>query len=66
MGANEIQSEYDKKLDDKIAQIKECQEKHNVDSCLKCDQTIGCTTRSEYVTAVYNSMNEGKSGGFEF
>ncbi len=58
--------EYEQKLKDATAKLKECQTKENKESCLKCDKIIGCTTRNEYVHAVYDSMSKGQSGGFEF
>jgi hypothetical protein len=57
---------YEQNLDIKEKDVKECQENHSLDSCLKCDQIIGCTLRDEYVKAVYASMNKGETGGFEF
>jgi len=68
-----MKSEEDKELDEyelKLVQmskeLKDCQKEKNVDSCLKCEKIIGCTIRNEYVHAVYDSMNKGQSGGFEF
>jgi len=43
-----------------------CQQEHNVDSCMKCEKVLGCEIRSEYVKKVYESMNRGEGGGFEF
>lgn len=53
-------------LEEKLKILKECQEKHNLNSCLKCKEILACKIRNEYVNAVYKSMNRGKSGGFEF
>jgi hypothetical protein len=57
---------YDDKLDKKLEEVQECQQNHNVETCIKCDQVIGCTLRNEYVKSVYESMNKGEGGGFEF
>ena len=55
------------KLDDKIKELKECQAKNSLDSCMKCDLFLNCSLRSEYVLATYQSMNEDmKQGGFDF
>lgn len=35
-------------------------------SCMRCPDLIGCPLRTEYVTTVYESMNKGQTGGFEF
>lgn len=53
-------------LDEHLSVIKECQQKQNVDSCLKCEHTFNCEIRDKYVKAVYESMNKGSGGGFEF
>ncbi|NPA82220.1 MAG: hypothetical protein GXO31_06385 [Epsilonproteobacteria bacterium] len=58
--------EFELRLEEKLKILKECQEKHNLNSCLKCEKVIGCEIRKEYVSAVYQSMNKGKGGGFEF
>ncbi|NPA73851.1 MAG: hypothetical protein GXO12_03995 [Epsilonproteobacteria bacterium] len=58
--------EFELKLEQKSKILKECQKEKGLDSCLKCDKIIGCETRNEYVKAVYDSMNKGQSGGFEF
>jgi len=44
----------------------ECQKNKKVQSCLKCLEIIGCEIRNEYVKRVYESMNKGQGGGFEF
>ena len=43
-----------------------CQKEHNVDSCMKCEKILGCEVRNDYVKKVYESMNKGQGGGFEF
>jgi hypothetical protein len=43
-----------------------CQKEHAVESCMKCKKIIGCEIRNEYVKKVYESMNKGEGGGFEF
>jgi len=57
---------FELELKEKLKALQECQEKHNVNSCLKCEKIIGCKLRNEYVKAVYFSMNKGNTGGFEF
>ncbi|MDR1007453.1 MAG: hypothetical protein LBL65_02660 [Campylobacteraceae bacterium] len=44
----------------------ECQKKRNLNSCFECENLIGCNNRKSYVRAVYDSMSQGESGGFEF
>ena len=58
--------QFEKKLEEQILTIYECQKKHQLDSCLKCPNLIGCEVRQAYVIAVYNSMSKGSTGGFEF
>ncbi len=58
--------QFEKKLLEEIEIIKNCQKNTSTDSCLKCEKIIGCDIRNSYVKAVYDSMNKGQSGGFEF
>ena len=46
--------------------LEECQEKHQLNSCLKCEKLLDCVIRDSYIKAVYDSMSKGKGGGFEF
>ena len=46
--------------------LQQCQIDKNIDSCSKCDKLLDCNTRDEYIKAVYDSMNKGTGGGFEF
>jgi hypothetical protein len=57
----------EEKLDAKIKELKECQSKNNLNSCMKCDLFLKCDLRKEYVLSAYQSMNEDmKQGGFDF
>ena len=62
----EIVDSFEANLEEKIKELKSCQKEKNFTSCMNCDSFISCTTRKTYVLAVYESMNKGKSGGFEF
>ncbi len=53
-------------LDTQLVTLKQCQASHNVDSCMKCPKILECETRDTYVKVVYESMNKGSGGGFEF
>ena len=53
-------------LDAEIVILKQCQIKNNVDSCMKCSQLLDCQVRDKYIKVVYESMNKGSGGGFEF
>ncbi len=57
---------YEAALQEAMKDLRECQKKKGLDSCFKCKEIIGCTTRNNYVRCVYESMNKGKGGGFEF
>jgi len=63
--SEEIDS-FKQKLEVQLKVLQECQQKENINSCLKCDKILECQTRQEYVKAVYLSMNKGDTGGFEF
>jgi len=53
-------------LDAEIVILKQCQIKNGVDSCMKCSKLLECEIRDNYVKVVYESMNKGSGGGFEF
>ena len=57
---------YEELLELATKELKACQERNKISSCLKCKEIIGCKIRNNYVRAVYDSMNKGKGGGFEF
>ena len=62
----EQQDKWQIALDEKLKLLQECQEKKNIDSCMKCDFLLDCSIRDEYIKRVYESMNKGSGGGFEF
>ena len=53
-------------LDEQLIVLKQCQVSNNIDSCMKCDKILQCEVRDTYVKVVYESMNKGSGGGFEF
>lgn len=53
-------------LDAELLILKKCQLEKSLDSCMKCGQLLECTTRDKYIKVVYESMNKGSGGGFEF
>ena len=61
-----IIDEWDLKLDKMIVELKNCQESNSLKSCTPCSQFFECELRKRYVIAVYESMNKGSGGGFEF
>lgn len=63
---DKVSDKYQSELENQIKKIKECQEAHQIDSCLKCKEILECEKRKEYVDAVYKSMSKGDGGGFEF
>ncbi len=63
---NKQKDKWELALDKKLKELKECQEKQSLKSCFKCKEVIGCEMRNSYVKAVYESMNKGSGGGFEF
>ncbi len=57
---------YEIALEEALKELKACQKQKGLSSCLECKEVIGCKVRNSYVKAVYESMNKGKGGGFEF
>jgi len=53
-------------LDAELLILKKCQLEKSLDSCMKCEKLLECTTRDKYIKVVYESMNKGSGGGFEF
>jgi hypothetical protein len=53
-------------LDEQLVVLKQCQTTNNIDSCMKCEKILNCELRDTYVKVVYESMNKGSGGGFEF
>ena len=53
-------------LDAQVVILKQCQVKNGVNSCMKCEKLLECEVRDNYIKVVYESMNKGSGGGFEF
>jgi recombinational DNA repair protein RecR len=66
MENNQKLDEWDEALEKHIVVLKECQQSFNFDSCNPCEKFFDCEIRKKYVIAVYESMNKGSTGGFEF
>ena len=58
--------QWEELLEVQIKIIQECQVSKNLKSCTPCDLLLECVTRKAYIKAVYESMNKGSGGGFEF
>jgi hypothetical protein len=63
---NIILDEWHLALKQKTAELKACQQEQQTKSCLKCNRLLSCELRDAYVKTVYDSMNKGAGGGFEF
>lgn len=59
-------SKWEIALDAELVILKQCQLQNNLDSCTKCPKLLVCEVRDKYVKVVYESMNKGSGGGFEF
>lgn len=66
MNLEQQNDQWQKALSEKLELLKSCQSQKNVSSCFQCDLLLDCQTRDSYVNAVYESMNKGSGGGFEF
>ncbi len=66
MQNNQHKDEWDEKLELKLEELKQCQISLGFQSCNSCDKFFECELRKKYVRTVYESMNKGAGGGFEF
>ncbi len=57
---------FEERLTQMIQELQKCQQDRGHESCMKCDQLIGCELRKQYVQITYESMSKGEIGGFEF
>jgi hypothetical protein len=64
--SEKVLDEWEIALKQQKAILEKCQQEHGVHSCLKCEKLLACEIRDAYVKAVYDSMNKGTGGGFEF
>lgn len=65
--ADDTMDIFEKKLQDELGNLKNCQQSSGVDSCFVCEKMLECSTRKSYVSAVYESMSKGQEGGdFDF
>jgi len=64
--AEAVLNEWEIALRVKTEELKKCQQEKNVTSCTQCEKLLLCELRDTYVKAVYDSMNKGTGGGFEF
>ena len=58
--------EWDIKLENMLVELKSCQQSNSLKTCSDCNKFFECLLRKKYVKAVYESMNKGAGGGFEF
>lgn len=61
-----VKDEFERRLDRMIEKLAACQEEHGLKTCSLCEHYLACEVRREYVSAVYDSMSKGETGGFEF
>jgi len=67
MQSDETKDQWDLKLEEMLDELKACQIKtHSLASCNPCEKFFDCELRKKYVSTVYESMNRGSGGGFEF
>lgn len=61
-----VLDEWEEKLEEALKELNTCQDSKDLNSCKPCSQFFECELRKKYVLAVYESMNKGSDGGFEF
>ncbi len=57
---------WEEALEVQISILQNCQDEKSLSSCMQCQEFLECLTRKEYIRSVYESMNKGSGGGFEF
>lgn len=57
---------YEEKLLQAMTILQQCQINKHLTSCMQCQEILSCPIRSSYVNSVYESMNKGNEGGFDF
>ena len=57
---------FAQKLQTQSQKLQECQTSHNLSSCMPCESFLECEVHKAYVKAVYESMNKGQEGSFDF
>nr|ELR8893374.1 hypothetical protein [Campylobacter coli] len=50
---SEIRDEFEQDLDKKKEILSSCQSSKGLKSCYNCDEIFNCSTRKDYVDAVY-------------
>lgn len=71
MDENKTLDQWEQNLESMIQDLKKCQlDTTGYESCKPkenfCEKFFECELRKKYVLAVYESMNKGSGGGFEF
>lgn len=71
MSENQQKDQWEQNLEKVKIELNSCQMSlHKKQSCqpnnIFCDSFFDCDLRKKYVVAVYESMNKGSGGGFEF
>ena len=64
--SEQVLDEWQIALAQKKSELQTCQQEKQVTSCSQCEKLLSCELRDAYVKAVYDSMNKGTGGGFEF
>jgi hypothetical protein len=63
---NQTLDKWEQNLLNEKQKLQLCQKEKNLQSCTPCEKFFDCEIRKEYVKTVYESMNKGSGGGFEF
>jgi len=58
--------DWESKLEERMIELKKCQVSKQYKTCTQCSEFFQCNIRQSYIQAVYESMNKGLGGGFEF
>ena len=63
---NEKLDNWEEILESRLVELQNCQVSKQYKTCTQCSEFFECNIRQSYIQAVYESMNKGLGGGFEF
>lgn len=66
MDSQIMKDKWTQSLEVATKELQDCQASKAMASCFDCEFVFNCDIRNRYVKIVYESMNKGEEGDFEF